>query len=157
MKNLLIIIFVGLSVGVSCSLNPRGDSDKQKLFPKDKTLMDEPHPDKMKDSKRKKTPLNIHDKEKDSSSEISENESKGLKKEKNSNTTQKKKSSQISAHGGSKGKPEEVLEKEGSFESRIKLVKVNGMVCAFCSNSIEKKLSNKKLWNPSKLIWNPKQ
>ncbi len=109
MRHLLLITVIGLSTGVSCSLNSKEIPEQEKPPAEERISMDKSHPVGMKNLQKEKIPTE--------------------------NSTSKT----------VKGDVGKVSKKQKPFsKSQIKLVKVNGMVCAFCSNSIEKKLKNQE-------------
>ncbi len=130
MKNSLLTIFIGLSIGVSCSLNPKEVSKEEK------TLTEQPVVEPDKDSRNIPEKKEITGKKQPQKNDT-RSKSKEVPQDKKASTK-----NQISK--GQKNKSKEKIPEEKSTEYLTKIIKVHGMVCAFCSNSIEKKFKKQK-------------
>ena len=130
MKNSLLTVFISLLTGVSCSLNPKTIPKQSETFTK-KPVEEQDRDDK-KVFKKKKLITKKENKKNNTHPELTNT----LRKKKISTKNQPLKSPEKES--------KEQISQEKNNEELTKIIKVHGMVCAFCSNSIEKKFKKQK-------------
>lgn len=128
MKKLLLTVFISLSTGISCSINPK-EISKKEVPSSTKTISES-------DKNR------IPEKEDISIEKQTQENNTHLKLKKTSQKKQTSVKDPFLKH--SENKPEGKNLKESTSREMTKIIKVHGMVCAFCSNSIEKKFKKQK-------------
>ena len=137
MKNSLPVIFISLLTGVSCSLSPKEALKKETKNPKEVEIPAEKSAERYdRDKGEVLKKKNFIPKK-----EIIKTDSH----QKPANTLQKKKTPiKNQSFKNPEKESEEKNSQKKNNEELTKIIKVHGMVCAFCSNSIEKKFKQQK-------------